>query len=310
MLVGTMTNKEVLEELSKDYDKFSGALLTDAKKKMLEEREKSRKGFSVHRYSFVSGRNTPWFVEIRYDKRTRKLSYVLPIAKMESGSKYLYVLKLDGMDGCRAIQVFPPHCISRIRERIDRDVSKLNDFELVDSLFMDNELGCLVFADKNDFFDAIDYGMEKDDALMISGVGYFIATTYGTANVFKTFLGKSLRKVEKYALYQYLENMWVEANSDTLMRYHKNESDWPYSYKKTYREDVALPKTVRTYVQLGPINKTILPTGRRLVINSKDHRNCLVRAAIYKAVEKGEDPIKATIRIRKLFHDELKKNKD
>ena len=40
-----MTNKEVLEELSKDYDKFSGALLTDAKKKMLEERKKIQKRF-------------------------------------------------------------------------------------------------------------------------------------------------------------------------------------------------------------------------------------------------------------------------
>lgn len=309
MLVETMTNKEVLTELSKDYDKFSGDILTDAKRKMLKEREKSRRGFSVYRYSFISERNTQWFVEIRYDKRTRKLSYVLPIAKMESGFKCLYILKLNGVDGYRAIQIFPPHCISRIRERIDRDVSGLNDFELLASLFMDDELGCLVFADKNDFLDAIDYGWEEDDALMISGVGYFIATIHSTTNVFKTFLGKYLKKVEKYDLYQYLENMWVEANSDTLKHYYENELDWPYSYDKNYRENVALPKAIRTYVQLGPINKTMLPTGMRIAINRKDHRNCLTRIAIYKAVERGEDLIEATVRIRKLLHDKLK-NKD
>lgn len=270
MLVSTMTEEEIIHELSKDYDRFIGDILTESKRKMLEERKNDRKGYSLFQYRFFSEKENSWFVEVKYDKRAKKLVYVNPIACMNSGYYNMFILKLNEFDGERKAFCFPAHCIKRIRERIARDVSGMDNFELLNSIFMESEIGIKSLANKEDLLSSVEADIISGDYILISGAGYFVERVGEHIYTFKTFLGDIVKETRNRFLCDYLENEWVKYNREILPNYYHGEEEWPYKQTEDYHIEFSKEVVHILIENLGPVRRELTLDRIALPNNSKD----------------------------------------
>lgn len=270
MLVPTMTEEEIIRELSKDYDRFIGDVLTESKRKMLEERKNDKKGYSLFQYRFFSKMGNSWFVEVKYDRKTRKLVYVNPIACMNSGSYRMFILKLNEFDGERKAFCFPAHCIKRIRERIKRDVSGIDNFELLNSIFMESEIGIKSLANKEDLLSSVEADITSGDYILISGAGYFVERVEEHIYTFKTFLGDIVKETRNRFLCDYLENEWVRYNKEILPNYYHGEEEWPYKPMEDYHIEFSKDVVHILIENLGPVRRELILDRIMLPNNSRD----------------------------------------
>ena len=278
MLVPTMTEEEIIHELSKDYDGFIGDVLTESKRKMLEERRNDRIGYSLFQYRFFSKRGNSWFVEVKYDKRTKKLVYVNPITCMNSGYYSMFILKLNGFDGERKAFCFPAHCIKRIRERIARDVSGMDNFELLNSIFMESEIGVESLANKDNLLSSLEADITSGDYILVSGVGYFVERLGEYVHIFKTFLGNIVKETRNRFLCDFLENEWVKYNREILPNYYREgEEEWPYKPTEdcsiTFNKDnvCILIENLGPVVRVPVVDRIMLPNNSKDLIKVRAH---------------------------------------
>lgn len=284
MLVGTMTDEEILQELIKDYNNFKGDVLTKAKKTMLEERKNNRKGYSLSQYRFVSKRGNPWFVEVKYDRRTRKLVYINPMACMNANSYRIFVLKFNEYDGEIKAACFPAHCIKRIRERIKRDVSGMDNFELLNSIFMESEIAVGTAANKEDLASSLGANFDSEDRIYLTGIGYFVSKIGEPMYIFKTFLGDIVKNTRNRFLCDFLESNWIRHNEDILPDYYSSEDEWPYKETRNYRPKLNNGIFLLSIINLGPVRREQISNGSLLPYNDEDMMKKKIRdSALFMA---------------------------
>lgn len=300
-----MTDEEILQELIKDYNNFKGDILTEAKKKMLEERKNNRKGYSLSQYRFVSKRGNPWFVEVKYDKKTKKLIYINPITCMNANSYKMFILKFKEYDGEIKAACFPAHCIKRIRERIKGDVSGMDNFELLNSIFMESEIGVGAKANREDLASSLNVNIIPSDYIFLTGIGYFVGEIGKPIYIFKTFLGDIVKNTRNRFLCNFLENNWVRHNEDILPNYYSSEDEWPYKKGDCY---MGLDKGIYylAIINLGPIRREQISDGSILPYNDEDTMKRVVKESALFMASLGYDYNTALALERQIYK---KKNK-
>ena len=206
MIVTSMTDEELLAEVSKDYSSCVNRV---------------KKDFNIYRRAIIKSSKFPiYFKPIEYTspRNNRFLLFIEAKSKKDSTGPFMtfvtYFLKPEGIyaimiypnsNNSKSITIYPPHFFERYKERyLEKDIDTL---EAIKEFFKYNSANIIQFTEGTYYRGSCNHGFVFGEKL-----GENI-------NILKTFITKDMLKGDQNSLNTILNHELVEL--DNLKKQHK-----------------------------------------------------------------------------------------